>query len=230
MLASMSLMGLPFLRGFYSKDSVVEMYLVGELNGFVAVLVLGAIFSTVAYRLRTILCCVMGKPGNSAVECESQRGYEVVPRLGLGLGAIVGGYRLQCFLFNFESVFVLEWPYKILLSSVILMAGLGSLVYLWWGSAAIVAIRKLKGFVYYFFCRMWFLSYVASRGNIIGLSRRSVLAKDVDVGWNEKIYGGVGVFNYLRRWSSLLFRESSGFILGRYFLGFVVFFFLVFVI
>ena len=41
MLASMSLMGLPFLRGFYSKDSVVEMYLVGELNGFVAVLVLG---------------------------------------------------------------------------------------------------------------------------------------------------------------------------------------------
>ena len=57
-LARISLMGLPFLRGFYSKDLVVERLLVKGFNSVVLVLIMFAMVGTVIYRFRVFFCRV----------------------------------------------------------------------------------------------------------------------------------------------------------------------------
>lgn len=54
LIANLSLMGLPFLAGFYSKDILVELFL-GELsNTFISLLIIFTLFLTRIYRLRLI--------------------------------------------------------------------------------------------------------------------------------------------------------------------------------
>jgi NADH-ubiquinone oxidoreductase chain 5 len=50
--ANLSLSGIPFLAGFYSKDSIVEFARIGTLNVFILCLIFVSIGLTIAYRLR----------------------------------------------------------------------------------------------------------------------------------------------------------------------------------
>jgi len=50
--ANLSLCGLPFLRGFYSKDLILEIILMGGINLIIMVAVLFSTFLTVAYSCR----------------------------------------------------------------------------------------------------------------------------------------------------------------------------------
>lgn len=65
------------------------------------------------------MCRVWGKGNKSLLGSERQVIYEVVPRLGLGLGAICGGYFMQSVLFDFEEIFVLEGGYKLILLGIV---------------------------------------------------------------------------------------------------------------
>lgn len=51
-VANLSLCGLPFLRGFYSKDMILEIILIGGIRIFMLVIVLLSTFLTVAYSCR----------------------------------------------------------------------------------------------------------------------------------------------------------------------------------
>merc|ERR1739838_1037362 len=50
--ANLSLCGLPFLRGFYSKDLILEIILMGGINLIIMAAVLFSTFLTVAYSCR----------------------------------------------------------------------------------------------------------------------------------------------------------------------------------
>lgn len=49
---SMSLCGFPFLSGFYSKDLILESYILGELGALIVFVVIGGTFFTVSYSVR----------------------------------------------------------------------------------------------------------------------------------------------------------------------------------
>jgi len=49
---SLSLCGFPFLSGFYSKDLILEIFMVGGINSFMVVVILIGTFFTVTYSVR----------------------------------------------------------------------------------------------------------------------------------------------------------------------------------
>lgn len=53
-VANLRLCGLPFLRGFYSKDLILEVILIKNLGIFMYIVILLATFLTVAYSCRII--------------------------------------------------------------------------------------------------------------------------------------------------------------------------------
>ena len=64
-VASLSLMGLPFLTGFYSKDLILELSFSSPTHIFVYTLLLFAAFCTAYYSARTMLLVFWGKPAGS---------------------------------------------------------------------------------------------------------------------------------------------------------------------
>jgi len=49
---SMSLCGLPFLSGFYSKDLILELFIVGGINSFILLVTLVGTLFTATYSFR----------------------------------------------------------------------------------------------------------------------------------------------------------------------------------
>merc|ERR1712180_461505 len=51
-VANLSLCGLPFLSGFYSKDMILEVMIISNINLVIFILIIVATFFTVAYSCR----------------------------------------------------------------------------------------------------------------------------------------------------------------------------------
>lgn len=51
-VANLSLCGLPFLSGFYSKDMILEVMIISNINLIISILIIVATFFTVAYSCR----------------------------------------------------------------------------------------------------------------------------------------------------------------------------------
>lgn len=81
--------------------------------------VMAGMLRTVVYSFRVFICSVWGKVSIPVLGYERQRAYEVIPRLGLGVVAICGGYFMQTVLFDFREIFVLERSYKTFLLLVV---------------------------------------------------------------------------------------------------------------
>lgn len=92
LLGSISLMGLPFLRGFYSKDLVVEGCLRGVVNLVVFVGIRLGIVRTVIYSLRVMMRAFWGNVGGGSKQfVEGSRFYDFFPSFVLAFGAVFGG-------------------------------------------------------------------------------------------------------------------------------------------
>ncbi len=52
---SLALIGLPFIAGFYSKDAILENFIIGNLNSFLCMLGWAGIVTTTVYRVRLII-------------------------------------------------------------------------------------------------------------------------------------------------------------------------------
>jgi len=59
----MALCGFPFLSGFYSKDFILEIYFITEINIFYLLFIIIATFFTVTYSLRLIYLIFFGSLG-----------------------------------------------------------------------------------------------------------------------------------------------------------------------
>ena len=67
MVCNLRLCGLPFLRGFYSKDAILEYSLIGRNSRLVVFLVLFATMLTLSYSLRIILILGAGRPKSERI-------------------------------------------------------------------------------------------------------------------------------------------------------------------
>lgn len=54
-LTNIALIGIPFISGFYSKDSIIESIIISKLNSFSTILIISSIGITITYSIRIII-------------------------------------------------------------------------------------------------------------------------------------------------------------------------------
>nr|YP_009742822.1 NADH dehydrogenase subunit 5 [Streptocephalus cafer]QID91184.1 NADH dehydrogenase subunit 5 [Streptocephalus cafer] len=103
--ASCSLMGFPFLAGFYSKDLIIES---SEMNSFFfpsSMIIVAALF-TCYYSFRLLAVSISSIVHNFTHFTKGESGYYLMPLCVLYWGAILGGYFFYWFYLGAESVLV----------------------------------------------------------------------------------------------------------------------------
>nr|YP_009054625.1 NADH dehydrogenase subunit 5 [Chlorotetraedron incus]AIK29113.1 NADH dehydrogenase subunit 5 [Chlorotetraedron incus] len=109
LLGSLSLMGWPFLAGYYSKDAILELCWAtpGPTGVYSHILLMVVAAFTRAYSFRVLVCAFMA-PANARRTEVSHTGVPytmAVPLLILSIGSIVAGYVLSDSLIGWGSTF-----------------------------------------------------------------------------------------------------------------------------
>nr|ANS72680.1 NADH dehydrogenase subunit 5 [Globospongicola spinulatus] len=192
-LANLSLCGAPFLAGFYSKDLILEVIFLSNVNIFIFFLFVLSTGLTVCYTFRLIYYTLTGFSSlGSFSSIQDDSKMMTSPMLGLASGAILGGAILAWFIFPYPDMVCMDSFVKLL---VLLVSGVGALVgYIF---SLFSVSEQLKSFLLYrlvfFSGSMWFLPFMSTtKLNSLVLLSGKMVVKVGDGGWSE-LYGGQGV-------------------------------------
>lgn len=95
-LANLSLCGIPFLRGFYSKDLILEVAFMSPLNIISFILYVVSTGLTVCYTFRLIFYSITGNYNLNRVRCiNDERKIITSPLIVLRVSAIIRGWVLS---------------------------------------------------------------------------------------------------------------------------------------
>nr|YP_010947058.1 NADH dehydrogenase subunit 5 [Ergaula nepalensis]WGO57867.1 NADH dehydrogenase subunit 5 [Ergaula nepalensis] len=196
MVSNFALCGMPFLAGFYSKDLILEMVLMSQVNIFGIFLFFISTGLTVCYSFRLFYYGMCGD--FNFVSFSSLGEYHsnmILGMMGLLLMAIVGGSMLSWFIFPVPISIVLPLYLKGLTLTVSLVGGwlgyIGCNIML---GGLLFSLRQI--FVVETLGSMWFMPFIST----YGISNYSMEVgydslKTFDGGWNE-YFGGQGLFMF----------------------------------
>ena len=186
-ISSLSLCGLPFLSGFYSKDIILEVYVISGYNFFLYLIFFVSVGLTVAYSTRLVYYCI--SDGCNIYVC--QRYFEdkkiIISIIFLTLISIVRGRILCWFIFRTPSLIVLPFLLKMMPLLFIITGG-------WLGyelsffSFNFISFSYLYYQASYFIGSIWFIpkfsTYIMYDSSLL-LSKS--FSENVDIGWGEHI-------------------------------------------
>ena len=198
-VANLSLCGAPFLRGFYSKDLILEISLYQPTSLLIVFLIFVATGITAAYSLRLSFCSLWGASKSGTYHSKQEEDYYInTATLTLSFAAIVAGFALQNLFLSFNpQTLVLPSIYKILTIAVIIL-GIFTARILWDPDFFPKKINGPK----FFFSTIWFLAPISAQPlTNASISLGTNLMKSVDQGWLE-IIGGQGRFSTVKIISS----------------------------
>lgn len=179
-MANLSLCGAPFLRGFYSKDLILEISLFNPTRALIVFLIFVATGMTAAYSLRLSFCSLWGTPKGNPFHAKAEKDlYINFATITLSLAAVVAGFFLQAVFLDFNPTpFILPPAYKGLTIFVII-TGFFIASVLW--DSSFSSKRTLKKD--FFFTTMWFLALISAQPiSKASLSLGTNLMKSVDQG------------------------------------------------
>lgn len=129
-MACFSLIGFPFLSGFYSKDLVLEAFLSGGLNIVLCLMVIFSTCLTSIYR-GWLIYGVFFSPSSfgSGFRIVSNR-FLSIPCRFLGVGALFGGILIQSVVLDFNIFFEVLGVLKIVPIGCLFSGILGLIIYL----------------------------------------------------------------------------------------------------
>nr|WHE42554.1 NADH dehydrogenase subunit 5 [Habroloma sp.] len=201
-ISNLSLCGIPFLSGFYSKDLILEFMSMNYLNVFIYLLYYISTGLTVSYSMRLLYYSLIGSFNFFSLNNLSHEGsFMLKGMIGLVFLVIFGGSMLMwCFL---------TFPYFICLSFLMkLMTLLCIFLGSWLGYSFSQIYLSSNFFSYnyiyisFFISLMWNLPYISTVGiNYFTLVLSNYYYKTVDQGWLE-YYGSQGIFKLISNSSS----------------------------
>lgn len=202
-ISNLSLCGLPFLSGFYSKDLVLEVLSIKVLNLFVYFIFFISTGLTVCYTFRLIYYVLIGGFNYISLNILSdERAIILGGMSGLVLIVIFGGSYLSWLIFPIPYFICLPLFLK-LLTLLVIFVGVWLGVELSKSSLAGCTGPEwvISGL---FYSSMWFLPSITSFGlNYFPLWFGSNSFKIIDQGWLEHI-GGQNLYKKLKFTSTFL--------------------------
>nr|YP_010180056.1 NADH dehydrogenase subunit 5 [Anisopteromalus calandrae]QUX32902.1 NADH dehydrogenase subunit 5 [Anisopteromalus calandrae] len=177
-ISNLSLCGMPFMSGFYSKDQILEMMMMMNMNLMTYLLMLLATGLTVSYSIR-MLMYLMNKE-LMMLPMLMMKDYKLMnyPMVMLMIMSIFLGSLLNLILFNnIENIFMLMYEKLIIIficTFFIIMSMMNS------------KIKFLKFYMMkYFFGKMWFLNNFTPMIILLSLLSAKDSIIDYEKGWSE---------------------------------------------
>nr|BCP51379.1 ND5 [Valvata hokkaidoensis] len=179
-LGNMCLMGIPFMSGFYSKDSILEQMLSGNYNMIMMLLMLFATAFTAKYSLRLSIISLWSKKKISmnSMDLPFQM---MVSLLTLSILAIISGKILSYYMiFNQEFIFM---P-KMMKMIVLMVVSLG----MFFAMKDSLYTNKSISFKDFFLNSMWFLPNLMTQPPVMNSMKfSSLIFKSLEHGWLEPL-------------------------------------------
>lgn len=202
-VANLALCGLPFLAGFYSKDLILEVVLLSNLNLFSFFLYFFSTGLTVCYSLRLTYYSLTRDINQSSLNCLNDEAWGIsISILSLLVIAIVGGSILNWFMFTYNEIICLTPNLKNLTLLVCILGGLlGYLI----SNVRMYFYNKSLNFYLFSFINIsiWFIPILSTIGLLkYPLSLGFNCMKSFDQGWSEFL-GGQNFYFLIKRFSYL---------------------------
>nr|YP_010373792.1 NADH dehydrogenase subunit 5 [Bryanellocoris orientalis]UPI55319.1 NADH dehydrogenase subunit 5 [Bryanellocoris orientalis] len=196
-ISNLSLCGLPFMSGFYSKDLVLEMMDMTYFNLFIFILFYISVGLTACYSVRLIYFSMINYIGLLSYNCYYEDYDMMFSLFLLTIFSVCKGSMLAWLLFNFNLVVL---P---LLLSVLALLFIFLGVFIGYESSLMGYLNyNLFGFkmsfVFEFFIGMWFLPYFSTyylSSNVLNMSYNFLMM--VESGWGEFLISGLLVSGFI---------------------------------
>nr|AMH85356.1 NADH dehydrogenase subunit 5 [Drosophila unipunctata] len=204
-VSNLALCGMPFLAGFYSKDMILEIVMVSNINIFSFFLFFFSTGLTVCYSFRLVFYSMTGDLNCSSLNMLNDEGWIMLRgMMGLLTMSIIGGSMLNWLIFPVPYMICLPINMKLLTLVVCLLGGLmGYVISL---SKMYSLNKSLKNYnLTYFLGSMWFMPYMSTYGLIFyPLNYGQIVVKSFDQGWSE-YFGGQHLYQKLMNYSRIMF-------------------------
>jgi NADH-ubiquinone oxidoreductase chain 5 len=197
--SSLALCGFPFLSGFYSKDLILEVYFILNINLIMYVSIFMSTIFTLTYSVRLVYYIFFNAMGyKTFLSIEEERGI-FIPMSFLFISSIYAGGVLSSFIFPLVCV---SLPASVKISVLVILLVLSILVYLNMNLKTPGVMRHRKAVVNYI-GSIWFLPALSSIMFMPVLKLGQLFLKLMDQGWLEFI-GGQGAISKFKGYSIYL--------------------------
>nr|YP_010309711.1 NADH dehydrogenase subunit 5 [Cissites auriculata]UMR54828.1 NADH dehydrogenase subunit 5 [Cissites auriculata] len=196
-ICNLSLCGIPFLSGFYSKDLVAEVMSMSYLNFYIYLIFYISIGLTVSYSFRLSYYLFTGHYNYISLSMLSESGYLMLRGMsGLIFLVVFMGSTLSWLMFDSFYVVILPSLTKIM---TLLMIFFGSLIGYNLSKFSISQLNLSLSFLglSHFLSGMWNMPILSTFGiNLLPLLAGKMYYKTLDQGWTE-FYGSQNIYNQL---------------------------------
>jgi len=184
----LSLGGIPFSCGFYSKDLIIELFLIEGGGYFYFLIFFVGVFFTIIYSIRLIYYLLLRGYGGGVIYNYGENSGINFSIFFLSLVGVFFGGMMRWILFDYSSLIVLSKSIKLI--TIICV------IFVFWFWVPVVNFFNwfYKGLIYYYFISMWFLISLASFACGLIFKKTGVYTVKGDFGWGE-VLGGVGLSN-----------------------------------
>uniref|UniRef100_A0AAU7YRR0 NADH-ubiquinone oxidoreductase chain 5 n=1 Tax=Rhopalus nigricornis TaxID=3151526 RepID=A0AAU7YRR0_9HEMI len=187
MIANLSLCGLPFLSGFYSKDMALEFMTLNYFNMFIYLLFYISVGLTVSYSMRLVYYCMIGCSGLMPC-CYYYESFGMMrSMLFLTYMGILGGSMLSWFMFSFSFPVILPLECKFMPLIFVIFGGwMGYEISFMYFSDSVFGLNFTL--LTYFLGNMWFMpNFSTYMIYSSGLILSNYYSDFMDMGWGEYI-------------------------------------------
>nr|QCU46386.1 NADH dehydrogenase subunit 5 [Himaloaesalus gaoligongshanus] len=193
-ISNLSLCGLPFLSGFYSKDLILEVMSMGYMNLYIYIVFFISTGLTMAYTIRLIYYVVFGDFNHFSFNLISDEGLIMLKGMsGLIFLVIMSGSCLSWLMLSTPYFICLPFIMKLMTLMVIFIGGwVGYELSLFSINYSIKTMIILSSSL--FFSSMWNMPYISTFGvNYYPVWGGDKIYKNLDQGWSE-YFGGQNLF------------------------------------
>nr|WHU29552.1 NADH dehydrogenase subunit 5 [Sephisa chandra] len=199
--SNLALCGIPFLAGFYSKDMILEMVSMSNLNLLIFYLYYVSTGLTVFYTIRLLMYLMINDFNLLSLYNLYEEDYIMLKSMFVLLFmSLISGSLLSWLIFSYPYMIYLPFNMKMM---VIYVMFIGLLLGYYISNMGIFFINKflLTYNLSMFLTLMWFMPSLSTYGfNFKFLSFGNKLVKNIDMGWSE-VFESYGLYNILKNYS-----------------------------
>nr|YP_010238448.1 NADH dehydrogenase subunit 5 [Ostrinia kasmirica]QTE20484.1 NADH dehydrogenase subunit 5 [Ostrinia kasmirica] len=202
-VSNMALCGIPFLAGFYSKDLILEMVSLSNLNFFIFLLYYISTGLTMFYSFRLTMYLMINDYNLLSIYNLYDEDFIMLKSMMILLFmSVISGSFLMWLIFSYPYMIFLPFNMKMM---VIYVSILGVFMGFIISNMNIYSVNKflMTYQISNFLCLMWFMPNLSTYGlNFYFLNFGQMMLKNIDMGWSE-MYSGQGMFFIMKKYSIL---------------------------